>query len=258
MKKKMRLDQYIKQFKDIELVDKTIEDEKPELTSPYSAMSDEELRVFLPYMHRQNVFLVTKNIPDRKKTLILRSFFRTKRNQVVTVKLNNSCLEKKLNSDHIQGKVSAIGRDFVLLTTIRKKIWIPYTNIKSANIPNGMPDYANNYQHVIYDNKLKDKLLKHFSNTVLNRDDLVQQFYEESLVTNLKKWVGIHVQVRSTSGLITGKLIEINEKFAVIKHFTRKKQVALSAINMIETVSLMYIFSSIFRKSTLKGGENFG
>jgi hypothetical protein len=249
MNKKIRLNEYVKKFHNEDGTTLGKEENEP-LTSPHSAMSDEELRVFLPYMHSQNAFLVTKQIPDRKKNLMLRMFLRSKRNQIAVIRMHEHPVNKEVRGLELSGKVSAVGRDFVLLTTLRKKIWIPYTFVHSANIPTGVPDYSNSYQQVIYDNKLKQKLLLGFANTVKNRDELIQQFYEESLQTNLIKWIGTTVSILTTeNGLTFGKIIEVNEHKALLSLLGTKKSALLSSIRMIETVSPITILLSFFSRN---------
>jgi hypothetical protein len=248
MNKKIRLNDYVKQFHNEDGTTIRKKEIEP-LTSPHSAMSDEELRVFLPYMHSQNAFLVTKQIPDRKKNLMLRMFLRSKRNQIAVIKMVEKLVNNQVRELELSGKVSAVGRDFVLLTTLRKKIWIPYSFVHSANIPTGVPDYSNSYQQVIYDNKLKQKLLSGFANTVKNRDELIQQFYEETLQTNLTKWLGTTVSILTKENSLTfGKIIEVNEHKAVLSLLGTKKSILLSSIRMIETVSPITILLSFFSK----------
>ncbi|OZM57122.1 hypothetical protein CIB95_06535 [Lottiidibacillus patelloidae] len=247
MSKKLRLNDYVKKFQAEEAVISNTGNDQ--LTSPHSAMSDEELRVFLPYMHSQNAFLVTKQIPERKKNLMLRLFLRSKRNQIADIKIAKSPLIDRGTEQVYQGRISAVGRDFVLLTTLQKKYWIPYTSVKSANIPTGIPDYSNSYQQVIYDNKLKQKLLKGFANTVLKRDELIQQFYEESLQTNLEKWIGTSVSITTVENILTfGKIFAVKGNSVELSRIGLKSTIPLSSILMLETVSPMTILLSFIIK----------
>jgi hypothetical protein len=240
MSKKIRLSEYLNKLKESEVENPNNPAQQINaLTSPHSAMSDEELRVFLPYMHGRNAFLVTEKIPDRKKNLMLRTFLRSKRNQYVEVKQKSRNNGKELQKS-FSGKVTAIGRDFVMLTTVRKKRWLPFTHIESANVLSGLPDYTNSYSQVYYDNDLKKKLLTQFATTVSGKDELIQQFYEETLFTNLNKWRGISVLVATVhNDFLFGKLSTTNENCLKITALGLKHEIPLSSIVMLETVSPM-------------------
>ena len=107
---------------------------------------------------------------------MLKQFFKTKRNQQVVV----SSVIKDVTVT-TEGKVATIGRDFVMVTDLKKRIWIPYTAIESATIPFGHPTYSDSQQHFIYDNQLQQKLVLQFGETVAKREELIRQFFEESL-----------------------------------------------------------------------------
>jgi hypothetical protein len=249
MTKKKRLDKYISDLN--ETLRK--ESQQPndndsfldnEITSPHSAMCDEELRIFMPYMRQRNAFLVTKQIPTKRKNLMLRLFLRSKRNQTVEVKGNWG--QQQANKP-ITGKVSAIGRDFVMLTTLKDKYWLPYTCIESANLPSGVPDYANNYQHVLYDNHLRKKLVTNFAETVGKKDALIQQFYEETLQSNLSRWVSSLVAITSIKNeVIVGKLIDVKQNFVVVRAKQNDVEVCIDDITFIKTISFFKYVSSFF------------
>ena len=101
-----------------------------------------------------------------------------------------------------------------MLTNLKKRIWIPYTAIESATIPFGFPSYSNTHQHFIYDNQLQQKLVLQFGETVAKREALIQQFFEESLQTNLNSWKGMWVEVKTAEKSILRENNEYNEKRA--------------------------------------------
>ena len=182
MKTGLRLDEYMKN-----LMQKRESEPKPKdkgkgnLSSPIGATSTEEIRLFSEYMDQANLRSITEASPKRKRPLILKKFFKMKRNQQVEIYSN-----KGDESIHTSGKVTAIGRDFVMVTNLKDRIWIPYQHIESANIPTGVPTYENSHQNFIYDNDLRKKLLTNFGEVVSKRDVYIQQFYEETLQTNLQ------------------------------------------------------------------------
>jgi ribosome maturation factor RimP len=256
MSKKIRLSEYLNKLNESEVENsKNPSQQKIELTSPHSAMSDEELRVFLPYMHGRNAFLVTEKIPERKKNLMLRIFLRSKRNQYVEVKQKYEKNKIEFQKENT-GKVTAVGRDFVMLTTVRKKRWLPFTYIESANVLSGFPDYTNSYSQVYYDNDLKKKLRTQFATTVASKDELIQQFYEETLFTNLKKWRGTNVLIATVQNdFLYGKLSSISENSLTITSLTFKNEIPLSSIVMMETVSpmktLFYVIKNIRNRRSI-------
>jgi ribosome maturation factor RimP len=98
------------------------------LSSPPGAASLEENRIINEYMEHRNLQQVASSIPCTKKQILLKKFFKRKRNQQVIVYSNI-----KAEQVVITGKVSAIGRDYVMLTNLKERIWIPYSAIESAN-----------------------------------------------------------------------------------------------------------------------------
>lgn len=161
--------------------------------SPTSAVSEEETRILTEYIASKNLFKVTEQDESRRKPLVLKQFFKMKRNQHVVV---TSIIEEEKQIS-TEGKVSTIGRDFVILTNLKERKWIPYTCIESATIPFGFPTYSNTHQHFIYDNSLQQKLVQKFGETVVKKDALIRQFFEESLQTSLHFWRGTWVEVRT-------------------------------------------------------------
>jgi hypothetical protein len=134
-----------------------------------------------------------------------------KRNQQVNV-----FVADKGNIQLKAGRVSAIGRDVVMLNNLTNRIWIPYHAIDSANIPAGVPTYSNSHQYFIYDNNLKNKLIKDFGGTVSKRDALIQQFFEETLETNLRSWKGIWVKVSTDEENYIGAINQTSPKHLVL------------------------------------------
>lgn len=85
-------------------------------SSPTSAVSSEETRILTEYNSQKSLFNVVHRDETRRKPLLLKQFFKMKRNQLVVV---SSVMEKDANV-LTKGKVAAIGRDFVMLTTLKK------------------------------------------------------------------------------------------------------------------------------------------
>jgi hypothetical protein len=136
MNKQIRLDEYTKLLWEKRNQEETKEDIINEvnikkeigLTSPYSAMPTEELRLFIEYMEQSNLRSLAQVKPELKKPLMLKNFFKSKRNQQVEVYSKSG-----KSPIYTLGKVSAIGRDFFMLSNLKDRIWIPYSAIDSAN-----------------------------------------------------------------------------------------------------------------------------
>lgn len=168
---------------------------KGELTSPTSLGPTEETQMLKEYIERKNLFLLSDSSQSRRKTLQLKSFLKMKRNQQVEITLHDGQSEVTE-----LGKVEAVGRDFVMLTNLNERFWIPYHSVVAASTPFGIPTYSNSHQHFLYDNDLQGKLVTQFGKTVSEREELLQLFCEDSLVTSLITWKGSWVEVRDTEG----------------------------------------------------------
>jgi hypothetical protein len=202
------------------------------LTSPTTPTSTEEARLLREYIERSNLLNIAKADESRRKILMLKKFFKEKRYQQVAVYYR--CGTKPL---YKEGKVSAVGRDFVMLTNLKDRIWIPYSSIESANIPYGIPNYSNTHQIPIYDNNLREKLLLNFGETVAQRDALKQVFYEESLQTNLDSWrdtwIVVHLNENEKK---FGKIIESKNGKLLLSFFRKQEQLVLQDIKYVETI----------------------
>ncbi len=214
------------------------------ITSPASNLSTEETRLLKEYMKQKNLLKVTEADTTRKKTLTLKKFLKMKRNQQVEVYSNHG--DKHI---YTEGKVNAVGRDFVMLTNLKDRVWIPYHAVHSANIPYGIPNYSNTHQHFLYDNNLREKLLYDFGATVSKREVLLQQFNEESLRTNLNRWKGTWVEVKyGDSQKCFGKIIETTKEHVIIATLNKKIQISLNQLAYIETLRFLQILSKLFKK----------
>ncbi|WP_216667917.1 hypothetical protein [Sporosarcina jiandibaonis] len=147
-----------------------------------------------------------------------------KRNQQVVI--TSVCNEEA--NVMTEGKVSTIGRDFVMVTNLKKRIWIPYAAIESATISFGYPTYSDSQQHFIYDNQLQQKLVLQFGDTVTKREELVRQFFEESLQTNLQTWKGVWVEVRTSKNFYFGKMKKTTKKELILTFFNKEEEIRLS------------------------------
>ncbi|MCM3664966.1 hypothetical protein M3204_11155 [Mesobacillus subterraneus] len=238
MKTGMRHSDYIKVLLDkrkdeIRQID-PIHEVGDRITSPPGATPLEESRFMIEYMEQKNLHTVVTAKPDMKKPLLLKKFFKMRRNQEVIVYILS-----KGDTSEITGKVSAIGRDFVMLTSLKDRIWIPYNTIQSANVPAGVPTFDSAHQNFIYDNDLKRKLTTNFGETVAKRDVLVQQFFEETLMTNLGRWRGVWVKVITIENTYWGKIISATDKSVMIKPLTDPIEIELNQITHIYSMRLL-------------------
>ena len=215
-------------------------------TSPTSAVSSEETRVLTEYIHQKNLFKITKKDEILQKSLMLKQFFKMKRHQQVVV---SSFIKDE--TVKTEGKVATIGRDFVMLTDLKKRFWIPYTAIESATIPFGYPTYSDSQQNFIYDNQLQQKLVLQFGETVAKREALIRQFFEESLQTNLDTWKGIWVEVKTDQKIHFGKIKNTTKKELFLTSIKKEKKVQLNEVRYLSTVR----WFSVLRNLLVKKGR---
>ena len=217
--------------------------EHPSFSSPTSAVSAEETRILEEQITQTNLFKMIGHYEPHRKTLVLKKFFKMKRHQEVVI--TPLFTEKEENT--ISGKVTAVGRDFVMLTSLKKRIWLPYAAIGSAEIPVGTPTYSNPHQNFIYDNQLRQKIILKFGETVAKRDALVQQFFEESLRTNLHTWQGTWVEVRTDGGRFTGRIMKTDKKHLHLKLLRNNHVIPLERIQSVTTIRIMTVWKEWIR-----------
>ena len=213
-------------------------------SSPTSAVSEEETRILTEYIAQKNLFKITSLDESRKKPLLLKQFFKMKRNQQVVV----SSIIGKESHVSTEGKVATIGRDFVMLTDLKKRIWIPYRAIPSATILFGFPTYSNTHQHFIYDNNLQQKLVLHFGETVAKKDVLIRQFFEESLQTNLHFWKGIWIEIRTADNTFLGKITSATKADLIVRMpKTKESVIPLNEIRYVSTIGIIPLWKKVLK-----------
>lgn len=203
------------------------------ITSPPSATPLEENKIIAEYLEQKNLQTLANAVPEFKKTLIFKKFFKMKRNQEVIVYIEHQGTTKETS-----GKVNAIGRDFVILTNLKDRIWIPYKTILTANSPFGVPTYENAHQNFIYDNDLKRKLTTNFGETVAKRDVLIHQFFEESLRGNLERWKGVWVKAVTPEETVWGKIVSVTEDSVLLQSFNSNRQIAFNDLSHLISARL--------------------
>ncbi|MGM8212696.1 hypothetical protein ACLIBH_07865 [Virgibacillus sp. W0430] len=214
------------------------------LSSPVTVNTTEDNRLLMEYMQRSNLFLIDKHNAQYGKTLKLRRFFKLRRNQLVEI--YSIWGEETV---YTVGKVSTIGRDFVMLINLKERIWIPYLAVISANIPYGIPNYSNTHQNFMFDNNYRHKLLHRFGETVAKRDVLRQYFFEESLRTNLETWKDTWIELSlSSHATVIGKIRDCNDKKVTITYLGKKEIYELESIQKIKTIRFLTIITIILKK----------
>ncbi|QED46200.1 hypothetical protein [Cytobacillus dafuensis] len=212
-------------------------------SSPTSAVSLEETRILSEYIDQQNLFKIISQEKSLRKPLTLKKFFKMKRNQEVVI---SSVIEKDVTVK-TEGKVAAIGRDFVMVTNLQNRIWIPYIAIESATIPFGFPTYSNPHQHHIYDNQLQQKLMLKFGETVAKKEELVRQFFEETLRTNLHSWREMWVEVKTAEKIFFGKITESTKDELILQLFKKNIKIPFNDIRYVSTVGLFPLWKKILK-----------
>lgn len=215
-------------------------------SSPSSVYSSEEVRIYNEYRDHSNLMNIAKCVPDRKKVLFLKKFLKSKWNQEVTITLSSTQV--------IEGKVGAVGRDFVMLWNSFRRIWIPYNSIRSSNIPIGYPTYTNSHLYILYDNRLRESLLSRFGETVAKRSELRNLFYEEALTTHLQSIIGVNIEIRGEKQ-ITGKLTECSKEGVKIRHRGYEYFIAFQDIKLIETKGFFNMIKGYVKTWMDRGGK---
>ena len=79
--------------------------------------------------------------------------------------------------------------------------------------------------------------MTNFGDTVSRRDLLKQQFYEETLRTNLHSWKGLWVNVTSNQTNFIGRIEASENKGLTIKKVFDEIEIAWSEITYIQSIS---------------------
>ncbi|MDN4492798.1 hypothetical protein [Ureibacillus aquaedulcis] len=228
------------------------ENDYPELkkedryTSPASPKPLHELKMLQEYIHSVNLQNLGTILPHYKQQMILLKFFKSKKNQLVEIYSRN-----KDEVIHTIGKVSVVGRDFVMVRTLLTRIWIPYRAIHSAKTPFGLPDMPGSHQNILIDEELRRKLLTNFAVTVAEKQTLRQQFFEELLQTNLKSWIGTNLTIY-TSNIFNGKLRGVSQGKVTFK----EKEIAISNITYMKQGRILSFFEKILKKLKITKSKN--
>ena len=208
-------------------------------TSPASSLPLHELKMLQEYIHSANLQRLGTAMPNYRKQLILIKFFKSKKNQLVEVYSKNG--EEVI---HTIDKVSVIGKNFVMLRTLFKRYWIPFSSIHSTKSPLGIPDVPGTHQHTVVNEELRRKLLTNFGVTVAGKEVLKQQFYEELLETNLKSWKGTKIKILSNR-IMVGNIKEIQPGKVVL---TNNQAIPINKINYIQQIRFVSFFEELFSK----------
>lgn len=206
-------------------------------TSPASSMPLHELKMLQEYIHSVNLQNLGTALPNYKQQMILLKFFKSKKNQVVEVYSRNG--EEIL---HTIGKVNTVGRNFVMLSKLFTRFWIPFPTIHSAKSPFGIPDVPGSHQNVAIDEELRRKLLTNFGVTVSGKETLRQQFFEELLETNLKNWKGTKLAL-FTGEIISGKVQDIHSGKVFLKN---NQVIPINKINYIKQTRFVSCIERFF------------
>ncbi|MGM9927739.1 MAG: hypothetical protein ACI35P_07275 [Bacillus sp. (in: firmicutes)] len=213
----------------------SFDDHHPELkqenrySSPVSGLPLYELKMLQEFIHNGNLQNIGNSLPLYKKNLMLLKFFKHNRNQQVEV--YSKYQETNL---HIIGKVNTIGRDFVILKTLFQQIWIPYSAILSAKTPFGAPNLPNSHQHINFDDEFRRKVMTQFGKEVSEKEDLRQQFFDQTFVTNLRYRKGSNLKVFTEKAVISGPLMDVKKNSLSVKRFRTEEKISIPQIQLIK------------------------
>ncbi|MFD2700575.1 hypothetical protein ACFSVM_08835 [Paenibacillus shunpengii] len=172
-------------------------------TSPASPLPLHELKVLQEYIHHQNVQIIGDVNPKRRNEIMLSQFFKSHKNQTVRVRRNSSTGIKESVA-----KTEAVGRDFVILTTLLTKYWVPFHSIVSADLPYEQVNIPHHqHQQMALDDDLKHKLLLKFGKTVSQKEFLKQQFFDQTLIGHLQILMKNKVIIETKNGRVNGRFM---------------------------------------------------
>lgn len=177
-------------------------------SSPASPLPVHELKVLQEYIHQQNLQIIGNVNPNRRKVIMLSQFFKSHKTQTVKVVRKSTHGTKEWLA-----KTDAVGRDFVILTNLFTKYWIPFHAIESAEQPFEQVNLPHQqHQQVVYDSELKQKLLLRFGKTVAQKEFLKQQFFDQTLAGHVKLLLKNRVTIETNSLRQKGILVNVSSQ----------------------------------------------
>lgn len=183
-----------------------VSSETNRFASPASPLPEHELKMLQEYIHHQNVQIIGNVNPGKRQEIMLSQFFKSYKKQTVSVKMKQAEATK-----NILAKTEAVGRDFVILTTLFSKFWIPFRSIISAEQPYDQVNRSHSqHQQVVYDDVLKNKLLKRFGETVGQKEFLKQQFFDQTLAGHIRSLKKNRVTIVTNAMSFRVKLMDAN------------------------------------------------
>ncbi|MBY0095886.1 hypothetical protein [Mesobacillus maritimus] len=133
----------------------------------------------------------------------------------------------------VEGRVHLVGRNFVLLKSTDKEIFIPLLKVCSIYLKNRFARPANEADLLCIDPCFRRALTFRFGETVASSPELIQLFYRIPLNIYLLLLEGKRIRVRLADTIVVGTLIKVE-----------KEQIRLSLKNDKErTISLNQICS---------------
>ncbi|MFI2859163.1 hypothetical protein ACH6EH_18865 [Paenibacillus sp. JSM ZJ436] len=189
------------------------------VTSNFSSSSSplplHELKVLQEYIHQQNIQIIGNVNPKRRKDIMLSQFFKTHKTQTVKVIRKSSLL----GDQGLIAKTEAVGRDFVILTTLLRRYWLPFQAIVSAEQPFDQANVPHQpHQQVVYDDELKQKIMLCFGKTVGQKEFLKQQFFDQTFAGHLKVLLNNRLTVETDTQREKVKLTEVGTKGITMLH----------------------------------------
>ena len=213
-------------------------------SSPVSSLPLYELKMLQEYIHNGNLQNLGKSLPLYKKNMMLLKFFKHNRNQQVEVYSK----QQEINT-RIVGRVFAIGRDFVIVKMLFQHIWIPYYTIHSTKTPFGAPNLSNSHQHVNWDEDSRRKVMTQFGKEVSEKKDLRQQFFDQTLITNLRYRKGTNIKIFTETAVISGTLVDVKNNSLYLKRFGKEEKVAIQQIQLIKQARFIPWLMNYFLRS---------
>lgn len=147
------------------------------------------------------------------------------------VRINVYCHE-----DDIVGKLVTAGRDFVLLNTVGKSTFIPFSRINGIRYDKKEMNDIEHQELINSNRQFKRELVLHFGEVVSRSPELVNLFFGLPLHLMLTELIGckVRVHVENPEESIKGNLFGVDENSIQIVRDKEMKQIQIQQICFIE------------------------
>lgn len=204
----------------------------PRFPSPNSPLPQEELDELQECIEIANQLLRSLgNRPNPNNLRQLQLHLLDLRKFLVRIKVNG--LEDGMD---LVGELVTAGRDFVLLNTVGKRTFIPFSRIQSLQYENMETNDIEPQELINANRQFKRELVLHFGEVVSGNPKLVNLFFGIPLHFMLSEWIGckVRVYIENQGEKVKGELFGADENSIQIFREKEMKQIQVQQICFIE------------------------